>query len=165
MLRTLSPVEIYAGKTIAFMSRGAARDLYDLYCAISESLFTGDDLVLLRKCVAYYSAISGNSPIMDNDKKIFPVITPQIIKTDLNPMLRISEYFDGEAANKCVSETLNDWLIFSDNELCFGKEFSKGRYKPELLFEDTKILGRIKNHPMAIWRINKIKEASDRIER
>jgi predicted nucleotidyltransferase component of viral defense system len=157
-IRMLSPVEIFASKTVAFMNRGAARDLYDLYNMISESLFAGNELILLRKCVAFYSAISGNHMITNNSNVVFPVITPQMIKTDLKPMLRISEYFDAEDVYKSVSAWLSELLIFSDDELHFGIEFSKGRYKPELLFKDIEILSRIQPHPMAAWRINRINE-------
>jgi len=154
-LRTLSPIEIYAGKTVALLNRGAARDLYDVFGMISKELFHGDDLVLLRKCVGFYSAISGRNPITLNSKIQFPDITPHMIKTDLNQMLRISEYFIGEAAIKCVSDWLNDLLILNEDELRFGKEFSEGRYQPELLFDDPETLERIKDHPMAIWRVNR----------
>jgi len=47
-------------------------------------------------------------------------------------------------------------LILNDDELGFGKEFSEGRYKPELLYDDPEILERIKDHPMAIWRASRI---------
>ena len=155
-LRVVSPIEIYAGKTVAFLNRGAARDLYDVFGMISKELFRGDDLVLLRKCVVFYAAISGRNPITLNSRIAFPVITPQMIKTDLNPMLRISEYFNVEVANKCVSEWLSDLLILNKEELGFGKEFLEGKYQPELLFDDPEILERIKDHPMAIWRVSRI---------
>jgi len=153
---TLSPIEVYAGKTVAFLNRGAARDLFDLYNMISKDLFTSDDLVLFRKCTAFYSAIAGRHPITDNEKLTFPVITSQMIKTDLNPMLRTSEYFNADVANTFVSEWLIDCLIFTDSELLFGQEFSKGLFEPELLFNDLEVLDRIKNHPMAIWRTKDI---------
>ena len=33
------------------------------------------------------------------------------------------------------------------------KEY-EGKYKPELLFEDGEVIERIKEHPMAHWKIN-----------
>ena len=164
-LRMLSPVEIFASKTVAYMSRGAARDLFDLYGMISENILAGDDLVLFRKCIAFYSAISGNNPITSNAELVFPIISPQTIKTDLNPMLRISEYFNAEEANKSVSEWLNKILTLNDDEIRFGVEFSKGKYKPELLFDNIEILSRIQTHPMAIWRTNRIRDAIEKTER
>jgi len=155
-IRTVSPIEVYAGKTVAFLNRGAARDLYDIFGMISNNLFHGDDLVLLRKCVAFYSAISGRNPITLNSNIDLPIITPHMIKTDLNQMLRKSEYFNGAVADKFVSEWLNDLLILNEDELRFGEEFSEGRYRPELLFEDPEILERIKDHPMATWRASRI---------
>ena len=35
----------------------------------------------------------------------------------------------------------------------FLNKFENGEYIPELLFEDKEILDRIKNHPMALWKI------------
>jgi hypothetical protein len=33
----------------------------------------------------------------------------------------------------------------------------QGKYIPGLLFDDAEIINRIKNHSMAIWKVNNIK--------
>ena len=38
-----------------------------------------------------------------------------------------------------------------------GHMQSNGEYKPELLFDDGKIIERIEEHPMALWKINEVK--------
>lgn len=42
-------------------------------------------------------------------------------------------------------------------ETKFISEFTIGNYMPELLFDDQNIINRIKNHPMALWKISNIK--------
>ena len=44
-------------------------------------------------------------------------------------------------------------MALSDDEKEFLQSFSKKEYKPELLFEDDEIIKRIKNHPMALWKM------------
>lgn len=49
-----------------------------------------------------------------------------------------------------VKEYLNDILVIDDNIKEFYNKFQKGIYQPELIFEDKKIIERIKEHPMII---------------
>ncbi len=43
-------------------------------------------------------------------------------------------------------------MILTKEEKEFLSRFECGDYIPELLFEDEKILQRIINHPMALWK-------------
>lgn len=52
------PIEIFAGKINALLSRAAARDLYDIYNMIRYGLFRKSEFDLLRKSVVFYTAIS-----------------------------------------------------------------------------------------------------------
>ena len=45
------------------------------------------------------------------------------------------------------------YLNLEPEERRFLDEFKVKKYKPELLFEDADILGRIKDHPMALWKM------------
>ena len=55
---------------------------------------------------------------------------------------------------KDVREYLKDILIIDDNIKLFYDKFQQGIYEPELLFDDRKIVERIKEHPMLIWKLN-----------
>ena len=46
-------------------------------------------------------------------------------------------------------------LSLNENEKNYLKAFSEKQYKPELLFDDDKVLSNIKNHPMALWKMKK----------
>jgi len=56
-------------------------------------------------------------------------------------------------AQKSVTEYLTNLLTVSSKEQEYLDSFRNGKYKPELLFDDEDILGRIHNHPMALWKM------------
>ncbi len=58
LVRTLEPMEIFAAKANALMSRAAARDLYDFNNMIYFGLFDEPEYELLRKCIIFYASIS-----------------------------------------------------------------------------------------------------------
>ena len=52
-------------------------------------------------------------------------------------------------------------MILSDREATFIKRFKDGCYDPQFLFDNTDIVARIANHPMAVWRCAAIRESRD----
>lgn len=48
---------------------------------------------------------------------------------------------------------ISDLLILEDSEREFLTRFDTKEYLPELLFKDFEIISRIKDHPMALWKI------------
>jgi len=160
-IRTLNPIEIFASKIVALSSRAAARDLYDLNNMVKFGLFNETDLIKLRKCVVLYFAITGDKTTKGIDTTKITGITERAIKTELYPMIRNAERFDFATAKERVTAFLSDLLELTDKEKSFLQRFSKGRYEPQLLFEDEKIVARIEKHPMAIWRIRQIEDSRD----
>ena len=80
----------------------------------------------------------------------------QDIKTKLLPTLkdRNPKKSDVDEMKQAVREYLRDILVVDDNIKEFYQKFQKGIYEPELLFEDKKIIKRIKEHPMIMWKLN-----------
>ena len=74
------------------------------------------------------------------------------IKTDLYPVLRNKDKFDLKTAQMQVKAWLASLLKLEDNEQEFLDAFRNKTYQPELLFESTEIVERIRNHPMALWK-------------
>jgi len=157
-VRTLAPVEIFASKIVALTDRAAARDLYDLNNMVYYGLFDEPDIVLLRKCAAFYLAVAGDISSPGFDLARIESITPYKIKTDLFPMIRKAERFDLQAARERVYAFMNENMVLTDKEAEFLRRFASGHYEPELLFEDGEIIRRIENHPMAMWRLQHIRE-------
>lgn len=58
-IRMVAPMEIFAAKGNALISRAAARDLYDWGNMIAENLFE-DERDMFRKCFVFYATISAD---------------------------------------------------------------------------------------------------------
>lgn len=156
-VNTLSPIEIYASKTVALMTRAAARDLYDMNYKIMFSPFKEDELELYRKTVIFYLAIATESPITMIDLRAIDSITAHKITTDLKPVVRDRDAFELNSAKEIVTSFIKNNIFIKETELKFLQNFKRGIYTPELLF-DGDMLDRVLNHPMAIWKINKNKQ-------
>lgn len=152
-IKTLAPIEIYASKINALLSRAAARDLYDVTNMIRFGIFDEADENVLKKCVIFYAAVSSKKINKTFNTKAVDSITERKIKTDLFPVIRKRETFDLEAAKKIVKEYIDDLMVLSRDEMEFLNRFENKEYLPELLFDDLDILKRIKNHPMILWKI------------
>ena len=157
-VRTLAPVEIFASKIVALCDRAAARDLYDLNNMIYYDLFDETDLELLRKAAVFYLAVAGDAEARGLNAERMSGITAYKIRTQLRPMIRSSERFDLQEAHDRVSAFMVKWMALSENETEFLNQFAKGEYKPQFLFEDSKIVRRIESHPMALWRVRHIQK-------
>lgn len=152
---TLSPIEIYAAKTVALLTRAAARDLYDLNYMIRHRLFDESETEQYRKCVVFYLAVATMTPPMEINFETIDTITPHKIHTDLYPVIRDKDSFEIDSAKKNVIEYLTDTIELSEKEMQFLLKFKQGFYNPELLFDDEDTLNRVKNHPMALWKTAK----------
>jgi predicted nucleotidyltransferase component of viral defense system len=148
---SVAPIEIFASKIVALLSRAAARDLYDVNNMLNFKLFDDTQEEMLRKCVVFYSVISSKTVPEAFDFDRIYSLTRYKIRTDLYPVIRKSEKFDLLTAQEQVKAYLMRLLVLTDTEFSFLNSFQHKEYRPELLF-DGKILDRIKNHPMALWK-------------
>lgn len=143
------PIEIFAGKINALLSRAAARDLYDTYNMIRYGLFRKSEYDLLRKSIIFYTAISQEEIPQLYDMNRIDAITAHKIKTDLLPVIHKGEYVELENMKNTVKGFIEKLLLLTDDEKAFLMAFSEKQFKPELLFDDSDILNRIRQHPMA----------------
>ena len=153
---SVAPMEIFASKIVALMNRAAPRDLYDFHNMLQFGLFDESEQELLRKCVVYYSAISSKEIPTSFSFDAIQAITQNRIKTDLLPVLRNSVFFDVRAAQQKCAAYLTELLVLTDREREFLHLFKDKQYCPEYLFEDNRILSRISQHPMALWKCSHI---------
>jgi predicted nucleotidyltransferase component of viral defense system len=150
-VRCVAPIEIFAAKTVALLTRTAMRDLYDISNLLKFGLFDENQFDTLRKCAVFYAAIAGEQTIDRDSLKKIDAITFHKVRTDLKPVLRKDDDFNLETAKKDVKEFLAELLILPPNEREFLEAFQESEYKPELLFDGEALL-RVRNHPMALWR-------------
>ena len=154
---SLSKIELIASKIAALLNRTAARDLYDMYNIVKYGLVEKDEITLLRKCVVFYKLISSEDKVITFDTSVIDKLTKYKIGTDLFPMLRKKEPIDLEAMKQVVKEFIDRVMELTLGDREYIEKFMQGEYVPGLLFDDEQVINRIKNHPMAIWKVNNIK--------
>ena len=148
----MAPLEIFASKTVALLTRTAPRDLYDMYNMVKYGLFDESEEAMFRKCAAFYSTIGAECPPARFELDNVRNVSRQQIKRDLDPVLRKGERFDLEMAQNEVCKYLASVLMPTEEEEMFWKVFAEGRYCPELIFGATSECTNVEKHPMALWK-------------
>lgn len=153
LVRTLEPMEIFAAKANALMSRAAARDLYDFNNMIYFDLFDEAEYELLRKCVIFYASISAEQINKTFDTSAIDRLDFFKIRRDLFPVLRKKDNFCLEERKMDAKKFIKKLMVLTPEEAEYLDAFEAGEYRPELLFSDSQILKNIAEHPMAVWKM------------
>ncbi len=152
-VRTLEPIEIFAAKENALMSRAAARDLYDFNNMIYFGLFDESEYELFRKCIIFYASISADTINKTFNTSAIDGLEFSKIRRDLFPVLRKKDNFNLDERKEEAKKFIKELMVLTPEEKEYLKLFETGEYRPELLFEDDEIIWNIKEHPMAIWKM------------
>jgi predicted nucleotidyltransferase component of viral defense system len=150
-IRMVAPIEIFAAKGNALISRAAARDLYDWGNLIEENLFK-EERELLRKCFAFYATISAETVNRNFDTSAIDALKFDKIRRDLFPVLSKKDNFMLEERKQQAKKYIAELMQLTEREHEYMDRFIRKEYVPELLFDDEAIVERIKEHPMAIWK-------------
>ena len=155
IIHCIHPIEIYASKLCALLSRSTARDLYDIYTLSKYNLFDDGEKRLLKQCFMLEYIAVNNYKLKDMKIDNIEKLKRQDIRTKLLPTLkdRNPRKSNVDEMKKAVREYLKDILVVDDNIKEFYDKFQKGIYEPELLFENKEIIERIKEHPMIMWKL------------
>lgn len=155
LIHTVAPMEIFAAKTNALISRAAARDLYDFNNMISFGLFDESENDLFRKSIIFYNTISQETVNKSFDTSAIDSLTFPKIKRDLFPVLRNKEFFNLEERKRAAKEYIADLMQITEKEMQYMEAFEQKDYRPELLFDEQEIIENIREHPMALWKCRK----------
>lgn len=150
-IRMVAPMEIFAAKGNALISRAAARDLYDWGNLIAENLFV-EERELFRKCFAFYATISAENVNKNFDTSAIDSLKFDKIRRDLFPVLAEKDNFMLEERKQQAKEYIAELMQLTEKEHEYMERFIAREYAPGLLFDDEAIVDRIKEHPMAIWK-------------
>ena len=154
-VNTLATLELFGSKIKALIERTAARDLYDIQNMLKYRVIQADKQDLLRKIVIFYLVIGAKQKIeLPFNFESINNLKYNQIRANLKPMLRKNELFDFETAKPVIKDYLSKLMTLTENEKLFIENFNQDIYHPGLLFDDEEIVGRIKEHPMAVWRTN-----------
>lgn len=154
-IRTLEPMEIFAAKANALMSRAAARDLYDFTNMIYFGLFDGSEYELLRKCIIFYASISAERVNKSFDTLAIGSLDFSKIKRDLFPVLRRRDNFHLEERKSEAKKFIRELMKLTPEEAEYLDLFEAGEYRPKLLFSNVQLLQNVVEHPMAMWKTRK----------
>ncbi len=156
IIQCIHPIEIYATKLCALLSRSTARDLYDVYTLSKYNLFDDDEKRMLKQCFMLEYIAVNDYKLRDMKIDNIEKLKRQDIRTNLLPTLkdRNPRKSNVDEMKKAVREYLKDILVVDNNIKEFYDKFKKGIYEPELLFENKEIVERIKEHPMIMWKLN-----------
>jgi predicted nucleotidyltransferase component of viral defense system len=153
-VKTLSTLELFGSKIKALIERTAPRDLYDIHNMLKHNIIHPDEMDNLRKIILFYLAVGWSNKSLNNYSfESIDNLKFAQIRSSLLPILKKSERFDFESAKVEVKAFLVKLMVFTEEEKSFIENFNSNVYRPELLFEDTGIVERIKNHPMAMWKV------------
>lgn len=152
---SVAPLEIFASKTVALLTRTAPRDLYDMHNMVRYGLFDESEEEMLRKCAVFYSAIGAEQPPERFELNHIGRVSHQQIKRDLDPVLRKGERFNLELVQQEVREYLSSILMPTKEEKLFWRAFSEGNFHPDWIFGQSNELASIEKHPMALWKCRK----------
>ncbi len=150
-IRMVAPMEIFAAKGNALISRAAARDLYDWGNMIAENLFE-DERDMFRKCFVFYATISADTVNSNFDTSAIDSLNFDKIRRDLFPVLSKKDNFMLDERKRQAKDYIAEMLQLTESEQEYMDRFIAKEYVPEFPFDDKEIVERIKNHPMAIWK-------------
>lgn len=115
VIRMVSPMEIFAAKGNALISRAAARDLYDWNNMIRARMFE-NDRELFRKCLVFYATISAEKVNRHFDTSAIDTLDFDKIKRDLFPVLNRRERFELEERKRIAKEYIKDLMQITERE-------------------------------------------------
>ena len=116
MVRTLEPVEIFAAKANALMSRAAARDLYDFNNMIYFGLFDGSEYELFRKCIIFYASISADKINKTFNTSAIDELTFSKIRHDLFSVLRKKDNFNLDERKEEAKRFIKELMVLTPKE-------------------------------------------------
>lgn len=152
LIYTVAPMEIFAAKANALLSRAAARDLYDFDNMIRYGLFDESENELFRKSIIFYNTISQERVNLSFDTSAIDTLNFTKIKRELFPVLRDKENFDLDSKKRNAKRYFSELMKITQTERQYMEAFAEKEYIPELLFDGQDIVERIKEHPMALWK-------------
>ena len=117
-------------------------------------MFDDSEREMLKKCALFYMAVGNDIVPEQVDVTRIDDITFHKIHTDLLPVKRKSDDFDLIKTRELVKTYLEDLMQLTDREKQFMVCFRQKEYLPELLFDDEEVIGRLKKHPMALWKMS-----------
>ena len=112
----------------------------------------------MKKCALFYLAISKSNTVCFNE-----ILNDFVNKIDQYRINRVPQYLASTLKKSDqfsmieMVDSVKTFILYlfalSEVENLFLNELGKCSYKPELLFDDDDIIERLKQQPMALWKL------------
>lgn len=155
-VRTVHPIEIFAAKINALLSRSAARDLYDIVQLIDLNFFNEEEKKLLSKLIVFYKLIT-NDPSTPLTSMGIESVDQRKIKRDLIPVISSTDKFELVRAKIKVIDYIKKLGVFDYDPKEFTSELKNGTFDANDIFGEYNYGNRGNDHPMIQWRIMQYK--------
>lgn len=152
-IKTINYLELFAIKIKTFQERGNPKDLLDVSQFIKK-VDNKTDLYLLRKMILFYYYISKRDYDLVSVDKVRSIDSYRA-NFSIGPLIPKGNYPDFAKIKKDYEEFIKDILIFTKDEIEFSKKFDRGIYEPSLLFDNKKIIERVENQPILVYKSRK----------
>lgn len=152
---TLKAEELFSGKLVALMDRGAARDLYDIFIVIRQGLPL--NFSLMRKLFIFQGCLV-RSDFRKFSPEAIAEITDTEVKRNLLPLLRKAERYRAGELVTVVKPYIEKLMQFTKEEQAYIAKFFDGTYDPTLLFGHEVDRERIMHHPMVEWKLQHVRQ-------
>lgn len=152
VVRTVSTIELAAGKMLAALDRAAARDLYDVL-RLPERVSAFEKDSTLR---GIFIALAGtlNRALPEYGASRFDRVTDETVATALHPLLRMDDRPSAAELKARAWGVVDPLLQLSDAEREYSELIQRGEFRPELLFPDDPTLAdRLRRHPALLWKV------------
>lgn len=156
-VRTVNLQEIVAGKLLAMLERGAARDVWDLANLPEEA-----NAVMNRP--AFRNWFIALAAILDHPLQTYTLsrlerlVTERSVKEQLVPMLSVEVPPEAKDLLKRAWATIKELMDLRPNEAAYISAIEGGELRPELLFaDDPESAQCIADHPAILWKITNVR--------
>jgi len=149
--------EVMAGKLVALLDRGAARDLYDSYGFVLRA--KAYDVPRLRQAFVVFATAGLPRPLWDYSPERLSRVTEEQVEHQLWPVLTEGDRPDIREMRESVSPLVSELLDLREEERHFAEAVLAGELDPGPLCRgDHELEARIRSHPAVLWKLKNVRE-------
>jgi len=158
LVRTVGQEELWVGKLLALLERGAARDVWDVAHLPDKAgrLLTAERF---RKLFMAIAVVLEHPLPTYSRERLERLISAQRLAEHVAPLLKLGVEFDAPYLIEKAWAVVERFFVLSGEEKEFFDSVDQGELKMGLIFpEDRQEAERIAAHPALQWRLMNIRE-------
>jgi len=156
-VRTVGLQELVAGKMLAMLDRGAARDVWDL-ANLPAPANDAKGLPSFRALFIALAAILDHPLPTYTLSRLKGLVTERTVVEQLAPMLAVDSPPRADDLVKQAWAVLSEFMTLRPNEAAYIASIERGELHPELLFpDDPEAAQRIAEHPAILWKVTNVR--------